>query len=174
MMIDSLRLRNVFADRQVRTALVATMVLLAAAVLGSRAAIGWLVLPCAGLAIAAMARRPILGLAATIATAMLIPFELGTGREVSLNLTALLIPATFALWFLIMVRHRDIHLPRSRTTTPLLLFILASLLSMVIGNAYWDPAVPRPGNILLVQLGQWGIFTFSALAFWLMGSLVRT
>ena len=34
-------------------------------------------------------------------------------------------------------------------------------------------AVPRPGNILLVQLGQWGIFAFSALAFWLMGSLVR-
>ena len=43
----------------------------------------------------------------------------------------------------------------------------------MVGNAYWDPAVPRPSNILLVQLGQWGIFAFSALAFWLMGSLVR-
>ena len=133
----------------------------------------WLVLPCACLAIAVLARRPILGLVATIATAMLIPFELGTGREVSLNLAALLIPATFALWLLIMVRHRDIHLPRSRTTPPLLLFILASLLSLVVGNAYWDPGVPRPGNILLVQLGQWGIFACSALAFWLMGSLGR-
>jgi len=173
MIIDSPRLRNAFADRHVRTVLVATMVLLAAVVLGSRPSILWLVLPCAGLAIAVMARRPILGLVATIATAMLIPFELSTGREVSLNLSALLIPATFALWFLIMLHRRNIHLPRSRTTTPLLLFVLASLLSMVVGNAYWDPAVPRPGNILLVQLGQWGIFAFSALAFWLMGSLAR-
>ena len=102
---------------------------------------------------------------------MLFPFQLGTGREVSLNLTTLLIPATFALWFLIMVQHRNIHLPRYLTTTPLLLFVLASLLSLLVGNAYSAPGVPRPGNILLVQLGQWSIFAFSALAFWLMGSL---
>jgi hypothetical protein len=173
-MIDSLRLRNLFADRTIRTWLVVAVVLSATIALGSRASIRWLILPCAGLAIVAMARHPILGLVATIATAMLIPFELGTGREVSLNLTAVLIPATFALWLLIMVRRRDIHLPRSRTTMPLLLFILAFLFSMMVGNAYWDPAVPRPGNLLLVQLGQWSLFAFSALAFWLMGSLVRT
>jgi len=173
MIVDSPRLRNAFADRNVRTWLVAAVVLLAAVVLGSHASIVWLVLPCAGLAIVAMARQPILGLIATIATAMLIRFELGTGREVSLNLAALLVPATFALWFLIMVRRRDIHLPRSRTTTPLLLFLVASLLSLVVGNGYWDPAVPRPDNLLLVQLGQWGIFVFSAFAFWLMGSLVH-
>ena len=86
MMIDSPRLRNAFADRNVRTWLVAAMVLLAAAILGSHASIRWLVLPCACLAIVVMARHPILGLVATIATAMLIPFEFGTGREVSLNL----------------------------------------------------------------------------------------
>jgi hypothetical protein len=172
-MIDSLRLRNAFADRNIRTWIVAAAVLLAAVVLGSHASIRWLALPCAGLAIAVMARHPILGLVAIIAAAMLIPVEFGTGREVSLNLAALLVPATCALWFLIMVRSRDIHLPRSRTTTPLLLFILASLLSVVVGNAYWDPAVPRPDNLSLVQFGQWGIFAFSALAFWLTGSLVR-
>ena len=61
MMIDSPRLRNAFADRQVRTLLVAAMVLLAAVVLGSHASMRWLVLPCAGLAIVAMARHPILG-----------------------------------------------------------------------------------------------------------------
>ena len=140
---------------------------------GLRASITMLLLPCAVLAIAIVALHPILGLFATITTALLIPFELGTGREVSLNLTFLMVPATFAVWFLIMVQRRSIHLPRSRTTLPLLLFLLASLLSLLIGNAYWDPAVPRPGNLLLVQLGQWGIFAFSAFAFWLSASLVR-
>jgi hypothetical protein len=173
MIIDSPRLRNAFADRQVRTVLVATIVLLTAVVLGSRPSVLWLVLPCAGLAIAAIARQPILGLVATITTAMLIPVEFSTGREVKLNLAALLVPLVFGLWFLIMVRRRSIHLPQSRTTTPLLLFVLASLLSLVVGTGYWDPAVPRPDNFWLVQLGQWGIFVFSAFAFWLMGSLVH-
>jgi O-antigen ligase len=172
-MIDSLRLRDLFADRTARTWLVAALVLLAAAVLGSRASVTMLLLPCAVLALAVVALHPILGLVATIVTALLIPFELGTGREVSLNLSTLLVPATFALWFIIMVRRQDLRLPRSRTTLPLLFFVLASLLSLLIGTAYWDPAVPRPGNILLVQFAQWGIFLFSALAFWLTASLVH-
>jgi len=172
-MIDTLRLQNMFAGRSFRTWLVVALVLLGAVVLGSHPAMRWLVLLCAGVMAVVLLRHPILGLVATIATALVLPSEFGTGREVSLNLSALLVPGMFALWFLIMVRRRNIHLPRSRTTTPLLLFILASLLSLVVGTAYWDPAVPRPGNILLVQLGQWGIFAFSALAFWLMGNLVR-
>ena len=173
MTIDSLRWRNLLADRNVRTWLVVAMVLLAAVVLGSRASIRWLVLPIAGLAIAVLARRPSLGLFAIIGAALLVPYQFGTGREVSLNLASLLVPTIFGVWLLIMVRRRNIHLPRSRTTTPLLLFILASLLSLVAGNAYWDPGVPRPNNLLLIQLGQWGIFAFSALAFWLTGSLIR-
>ena len=120
--------------------------------------IRWLALPIAALAIAAMARRPGLGLIAIIGAALLVPYQFGTGREVSLNLAVLLVPTTFAIWVLIMVRRRDIHLPRSRTTTPLLLFILASLLSLVAGNAYWDPRVPRPSNLLLIQLGRMGHF----------------
>ena len=174
MMIDSPRLRNLFADRNVRTWLVVAMVLLAAVVLGSRASIRWLVLPCAGLAIVVLARHPILGLVAIIATALLIPTRIRhrPGSQ----------PESRPLcWCQPRLRYGssswcdavDIHLPRSRTTTPLLLFILASLLSLVVGNAYWDPAVPRPNNLLLIQLGQWGIFAFSALAFWLTGSLVR-
>ena len=147
-MIDTHRLQSIVIGRSFRTSLVATLVLLGAVVLGGHPSMNWLVLLCTGVMVGVLLRHPILGLVAVIATAMLIPFELGTGREVSLNLTALLIPATFALWFLIMVRHRDIHLPRSRTTRPLLLFILASFLSMVVGTAYWDPAVPRPDEYL--------------------------
>ena len=122
-------------------------------------------LSCIGVAIGVVARRPVLALGATIAAALLVPMQFGTGREVSLNLATLLVPATAALWFLIMVRRRDVRLPWSRTTTPLLLFMLFPLLSLLVGSAYWDPTVPRPSNLLIVQLGQWGIFVFSALAF---------
>jgi len=76
------------------------------------------------------------------------------------------------LWFLIMLHGRNIHLPRSRTTTPLVLFVLASLLSMVVGNATGSGRT-SPRQYPACQLGQWGIFAFSALAFWLMGSLAR-
>jgi len=40
-------------------------------------------------------------------------------------------------------------------------------------TAYWDPLVPRPGNLLLVQLGQWAIFALSAVIFLLASDLGR-
>ena len=54
----------------------------------------------------------------------------------------------------------------------MLLFLAASLLSLLIGRATWDPSVPVGGNFLLVQFAQWAIFAFSALAFWLAGNLI--
>jgi hypothetical protein len=39
----------------------------------------------------------------------------------------------------------------------------------LIGTVLWDPTVPRSNNTVLVQLAQWGIFAFSAGAFWLTG-----
>jgi hypothetical protein len=29
------------------------------------------------------------------------------------------------------------------------------MLSFLAGTAYWDPAVPRAGNLVLLQLAQW-------------------
>lgn len=172
-MMAVLRGRNLFTDRNVVVFMVAAAVVGFAAFFGSHPSVIWLALLCAGLTVAALLRQPLLGLVAAIVTALFVPFALGTGREVSLNLSTVVVPGTFGLWVLIMVRQRNLHLPRSGTTTPLLLFLLASLLSLVVGNAFWDPAIPRPGNLVLVQLGQWGIFAFSALAFWLMASMVR-
>jgi hypothetical protein len=55
---------------------------------------------------------------------------------------------------------------------PLLLFLIAGLLSLLIGNVTWDPSVPRSGNFVVVQLAQWMIFAFSAGALWLTANLV--
>jgi O-antigen ligase len=36
---------------------------------------------------------------------------------------------------------------------------------MLAGRVYWDPLIPQPGNLLLVQLAQWGILVLSAAIF---------
>ena len=71
------------------------------------------------------------------------------------------------------MRRRDLRLVASPTTRPLVLFLLAGLLSLLIGRATWDPLVPVSGNFLLVQLAQWAIFAFSAGAFWLTANLIK-
>ena len=148
-------------------------VLGAAALLGSHPSPKWLALILLGAGAVAVSRHPTLGLAALVAVALVLPTYVDTGTDVQLNLASLLVPAMLGLWLLIMVRHQDVQLPRSRTTTPLLLFLLSGLLALVAGTATWDVAVPRASNFILVQLAQWAIFAFSAGAFWLTGGLIR-
>jgi hypothetical protein len=148
-------------------------VLLGAAYLGSRASARWLVLLGAGVGTIFLIHWPILGLFALVPAALVVPVEFGTGTEVALNPATLLVPALLALWFLDMIRLRELRLVPSRTTRPLVLFLFAGLLSLLVGNVLWDPVVPRSASFAVVQLAQWAIFAFSAGAFWLMGNLVE-
>ncbi len=148
-------------------------VLFLAAYLGQRASLRWLGLLVAGTGGVVLLRRPVLGLPALVMAALVLPLEFSTGTQVKLNPAALLVPALLVLWLLDMVRRRNLRLAPSRTTAPLLLFLLAGLLSLLVGNALWEPFVPRPSNFTIVQLSQWAIFAFSAGAFWLTGNLVR-
>ena len=72
-----------------------------------------------------------------------------------------------------MIRRQALRLVPSPTTRPLALFLLAGLLSLLIGRATWDPSVPVRSSFLLVQLAQWAIFAFSAGAFWLTANLAK-
>lgn len=155
------------------TALIAAAVLAAAAYFGGRASLRWLELALAAIVVPVLLKRPVLGLLALVLASLLLPMEFGTGTEVRLNPASLLVPALLALWLLDGVRRRAIRLAASRATQPLLLFLAAGLLSLLIGNATWDPMVPRRDSFLLVQLAQWAIFAFSAGAFWLAASWVR-
>jgi hypothetical protein len=147
-------------------------VLLGSAGLGFLASARWLALFVAGIGVVVLMQQPFLGLLGLVPVALVIPKEFGTGSEVVLNLATLLVPALLALWVLDMVRRRDLHLVASRTNGPLFLFLVAGLVSLLAGNAFWDPAVPRSGRFFLVQLAQWAIFAFSAGAFWLAGNLM--
>lgn len=165
-------LRNRAQQHNPTAALVVAAVLGLAFLVGLHASPLWLGLLTAGVGGLLLLVRPSLGLFALVAAALVAPLEFGTGTDVSLNPAALLVPALGALWLLDQVRRGQIRIVATRASWPLLLFLLASLLSLLIGRATWDPLVPVKGNFLLVQLAQWAIFAFSALAFWLTANLV--
>jgi len=149
------------------------LVLAGAMLLGSRASARWLILPCLGIGAFILVHLPLVGLFAVPTAALILRLEIGTGTEVALNPVVLLVPALIGVWILDMLRQGTVRFVPSRTNWPLLLFLLTGLLSLSIGLASWDPAVPRSDNFLIVQLAQWAIFAFSAGVFWLTGNLVR-
>lgn len=151
----------------------AGLVLLLAYYLGPRASILYLVVLSAVIGGVALLRQPVLGLALLILTALLLPIQFSTGTEVPINLTTVVAAALIGLWLLLQVRQKHIALPQSSTTLPLLLFLLAGLLSLFIGNVTWDPAVPRANNFIFVQLAQWAIFLLSAAVFWAVPAFVK-
>jgi hypothetical protein len=154
------------------TAAVALLVLALAFYLGQRASLLWLGLLAAGMGALVLLARPSLGLFALVAAALLARLEFGTGTDVTVNPVTLLVPAMAAIWLLDQVRCGRIRVVASPVNRPLALFLAAGLLSLFIGRATWDPFVPVKGSFVLVQLAQWAIFAFSALAFWLAANLV--
>lgn len=153
------------------SAVVALGVLFAAAVFGRLASLRWLLLFVVGGGTLVLLKVPNLGLLAVVAAALVVPLEFSTGTEVKLNLATLLVPALFALWLLEGIRARSLHWMPSPVNRPLSLFLITGLLSLLVGNATWDPAVPKSSSFLLVQLAQWAIFAIAAMAFWLTANL---
>lgn len=117
---------------------------------------------------------PVLSPFVLIIAAVLTPFELGTGTQVALNPAVLVVPVLLMVLIVDRIRFHGLRFSPSRVNQPLVLFLVASSISLVAGNALWDTAVPRPSNFLLVQLGQLGLFFFSAAAFWLGAGWLRS
>ncbi|MCB9139519.1 MAG: O-antigen ligase family protein [Caldilineaceae bacterium] len=153
--------------------LLAIAVLLSAAYFGHRPSILWLELMTAGTAGLILLNRPVWGLVILVLSTLILPIEFGTGTEVKLNPASLLIPVLLAIWVLDMLGRSQLRLASSPANRPLALFLTASLLSLIIGRATWDPLVPVGGSFLIVQLAQWAIFAFSAGAFWLTANLIQ-
>ncbi len=150
------------------------VMLLATAYLGLHPSLRLLALLSGGLGLIGLLQKPILGFFALVLFSMVVPLEVGTGTEVSINLSSVLVPALLGLWLLNRLRQQEPSPVSSRVNRHLILFLFSGLLSLVIGTALWDPAVPRPSNLIIVQLAQWAIFAFSAGAFWLAGNQLRS
>lgn len=146
-------------------------VLALAAYLGGRPSARVLLVGAGALGGLLLIQQPGLGLVALAGLSFTLPITFGTGTEVALTPPVFLIPIVALAWLVDGLRRGSLRLPASRPVLPLLLFVLSGLISLLAGRAYWDPLVPQPGNLLLVQLGQWGIFALSALIFLVTGDL---
>lgn len=164
---------GILRRQAVLTVLVTAVILVLAGFLGTHASLSILVLLLTTLGVIVLLQQPLLGLLTLTPVALLVPLELRTGTEVSINPATMLVPILLILWLLNMVRRKNLHIATSRTNKPLLLFLFAGLFSLLVGNVFWDPSVPQSGRFILVQVAQWAIFAFSAGAFWLTGNLIR-
>jgi len=168
-----LRLRQVKVRRTWLAILIALLVLLLAYRQGRYPSPRFLTLLVAAGGVALLLQHPELGLHALVVAALAVPMRFSTGTEVMLNPATLLVPALLALWVAHGLLRRELRLAPSRAYRPLVLFLLAGLLSVGLGYVTWAPTVPRPRNILLVQLGQWAIFAFAGGAFLLAANLYQ-
>jgi hypothetical protein len=121
----------------------------------------------------ALLRDPSLGLYLVVLTSLVVPISFGTGTTVRLNAAMLSVPAVAVFLVASQLLRGRLRLAPSRINRPVLLFLLSSLLSLWIGLVLWDPLVPRPDNILYVQLGQWAIFAVAGAAILLTANLVQ-
>lgn len=157
----------------VRTLAVAAIIFMAAvAGLGASPLILLLLLVAAASLV--LLRRLELVIFVIVLAAMIVPMQIGTGTEVALNTTALLLPAAGVLWLISMAVRGQMRIRPSKMNAPLLIFLVAGLFSLLVGNVLWSPAVPREGRFILVQLAQWAIVAFSAIALLLTANLVQS
>ncbi len=165
----SLRLIN---DRRTQQALVAVVLVALSALLVPHTGLSLLVLVFIGISALLLLHTPSIGPLVLVGAALAIPLQIKTGTDVTLNTATLLIPILFVPWLLDAARKKELHWAASPINRPLGLFLGAGLLSLLIGNVLWDNAIPRSGHFWLVQLAQWSIFAFAAIAVWLTGNLL--
>lgn len=164
--------KNSVFDR-LRLLLPLVVVLGLAYFLGRHASFTVLLLLLAGIGLALLLHRPQWGLLAIPAVALLVPIQFGTGTDVALTAAVFIIPAVAGVWLLHRLLTKDSSILPSRLYRPLIALSLLILFSFLRGNVMWDPTVPKPGNAVLVQIGQIAIYYLSFLAFFLMVNLAR-
>ncbi len=117
-------------------------------------------------------RWPPIGIAILIIGSLVVPFEIGTGTQTSLNITVFLLSGLISLWLLDMIaRRRRLQLKLKRPVLALLSFVTVSFLSFGVGQLPWfDFAKTAP---LHAQLGGLAVFLLSSGAFLLVAFQVR-
>lgn len=103
---------------------------------------------------------------------MLVPFSVGTGSATSINATLLLILGMTGLWLFDMINNQHrVWLLKSRPILPLLLFIVVTFVSFLVGQLPWFYVQAAS---LPAQIGGLSVFVISVLAFLLAAHHLRT
>ena len=106
--------------------------------------------------------------------ALFLELSIPTGSEVKLNIVSLLVPFLLLWWLLRSLHQRQFNPPSTSLNRPIIAFLLASLLSLIIGQATWSTFVPQPHLFWVVQLAQWSLFSFCFLSIWLIPLYLQT
>jgi O-antigen ligase len=100
-----------------------------------------------------------IGLIAIIPVSFLLKLELGTGTNVPLNAAILMTAGLLGLWiFRMIVIDRSVFLFRTKVNKSALLFILATTMSLIFGNADWFIWAEYKAS-LPAQIGGWMLYT---------------
>lgn len=126
-----------------------------------------------GLAIAAwlLLMNPHWGIPLIVVSALVVPFVIGTGTGTSLNAPFLLVPILTGIWLVRMLMAGRLHFLPTSANWALGGLVISTTLALLIGYLPWNVfATLAPFR---AQVGAWGIFVFSALAFWVTANLIR-
>lgn len=149
--------------RLLRQVLVVLGTLALAYFLGQAPSLTYVYVPVALVAVWGIFAYPELGLVALVTAALVIPFQIGTNTNSPLNVAFLAVPALGFLWLIDMARNRSIQLAPSSTTLPLIGLVVTISLSFLVGYLPWNVFAQLAP--VRAELGAWGIFVLSALAF---------
>ncbi|MEJ5201850.1 MAG: O-antigen ligase family protein [Anaerolineales bacterium] len=100
-----------------------------------------------------------LGILAVVPTSFFIRWEIGTGTNVSLNFTILLLAGLIGVWLLRQIAIvRDFRLVQSAVNVPAIAFLVAVTISLIAGNIDWI-LTARERASLPAQFGAWLLYT---------------
>ncbi|MCC7359784.1 MAG: O-antigen ligase family protein [Anaerolineales bacterium] len=129
----------------------------------------WLALPAMAVAAWLLLLNPHWGVPLIIISALVVPFAIGTGTGTSLNAPFLLVPALAGLWIVRMLMAGKLRLVPTGANAALLGLVITTSLALLIGYLPWNVfATLAP---IRAQIGAWGVFVFSAVAFWVAANL---
>lgn len=123
-------------------------------------------------AVIMLMKWPHLGLVGLVIASMLLPLSIGTGTQTSINAAILITGLMAGLWIVdIVVRKRQVDLVPSRTTLPLIAFVIVCFLAFLNGQIQWF--VFARAAPLLAQIGGLGLFIVSVGAFLLAANWIK-
>jgi hypothetical protein len=146
-------------------------VLVASALLASRASLLVLGLLMAVGAAVVILRFPPLGLASVIPVSLVVPLAFSTGTGTGFNATVVVLMGLLALWLLDMWGRRDLRLLPSGPIRPLIVFVVVAVIATLAGMQPWLAfAGTAP---VRTQMGGLTVFVLSAGAFLLVAHQVK-
>jgi hypothetical protein len=106
--------------------------------------------------------------------AVLVPFEIATGRQTPLVACLLLAPLLLGLWIARMLARRALIVVRSPVNLPLAGFVVTAVVATISSQVLRDPLVFVWQSFPQVQLGQLSVIAISAGLFFMAMSSFRT